>query len=300
MSNTRAGHAIVVGVDGSASALHAALWAADEAAQRKRPLRLVFAGDSLPFGNGVGLAPPQSYFDAIRVGGEQLLVAAETAIRRQHPGLEIHLELLTAAAVPTLIEQTRDARLLVLGSRGSGGFRGILVGSTAVALVAYGHCPVAVIRGRTPEAAPPVDGPVVVGVDGSATSDAAIAASFDEASWRNAALVAVLALDDATPQPVYSHQTPAARKVAEQNGHELLAERLAGWQDKYPDVVVRRVLTRAQPVEALLDNAADAQLIVVGSRGHGGFAGAILGSTSQALIYHAGCPLLVVRPTGGA
>jgi nucleotide-binding universal stress UspA family protein len=88
--------------------------------------------------------------------------------------------------------------------------------------------------------------------------------------------------------------------VAEQNGHELLAERLAGWQDKYPDVAVRRVLTRAQPVEALLDNAADAQLIVVGSRGHGGFAGAILGSTSQALIYHAGCPLLVVRPTGGA
>ena len=75
---------------------------------------------------------------------------------------------------------------------------------------------------------------------------------------------------------------------------------MAGWQDKYPDVAVRRVVTRAQPVEALLENAADARLLVVGSRGHGGFAGAILGSTSQALIYHASCPLLVVRPTGEA
>jgi len=297
MNNTKAGQPIVVGVDGSTSALHAALWAADEAAQRHLPLRLVFASNSFTLGTSGSMAPPQSYFDAVQVSGERLLAAAELAIRRQHPDLEIHLDALSDAAVPTLIEQTRDAQLLVLGSRGSGGFRGILVGSTAVALVAHGQCPVAVIRGRTPEAAPPADGPVVVGVDGSATSDAAIAASFDEASWRSAALVAVLALDDATPQPVYSHQTPAGREVAEQNGHELLAERLAGWQGKYPDVAVRRVVTRAQPVEALLENAADAQLVVVGSRGHGGFAGAILGSTSQALIYHASCPLLVVRPT---
>jgi nucleotide-binding universal stress UspA family protein len=300
MNNSKAGQPIVVGVDGSTSALRAALWAADEAAQRHRPLRLVFASNSFPLGSSGGLTPPQSYFDAVQVGGEQVLAAAETAIRRQHPGLEIDLHLLSAAAVPTLIEQTRDAQLLVLGSRGSGGFRGILVGSTAVALVAHGHCPVAVIRGRTPEATPPVDGPVVVGVDGSATSDAAIAASFDEASWRSAALVAVLALNDATPATDYIHPTPAGREAAEQNGRELLAERLAGCQEKYPDVAVRRVVTRAQPVEALLENAADAQLVVVGSRGHGGFAGAILGSTSQALIYHANCPVLVVRPTGEA
>lgn len=299
MDSNNVGRPIVVGVDGSTSAVHAALWAADEAAQRRHPLRLVFASNCFAFGDGGSLAPPQSYFDAVQTGGEQLLAAAETEVRGRHPDLDISVDLQTAGPVPSLIETTRGAQLLVLGSRGSGGFRGILAGSTAVALVAHGHCPVAVIRGRAHDGTPPTGGPVVVGVDGSATSDAAIGTAFDEASWRQSPLVAVLALDDATPQPAYSHQPRSSRELAEQSGQELLAERLAGWQDKYPDVTVHRVVTRDRPVQALLEHSADARLVVVGSRGHGGFAGAVLGSTSQALIYHATCPLLVVRPTVG-
>ena len=122
----------------------------------------------------------------MQAAGFQLLAEAESAIREVHPDLDIGVDLQTAGPVPSLLEQSEDALLLVLGSRGAGGFRGILVGSTAVALVAHGHCPVAVIRGATADASPPAEGPVVVGVDGSPTSDA-----FDEASWRGAELVAV-------------------------------------------------------------------------------------------------------------
>jgi nucleotide-binding universal stress UspA family protein len=86
------------------------------------------------------------------------------------------------------------------------------------------------------------------------------------------------------------------QEQVEQMENELLAQRLAGWQEKYPDVAVRRVVTSGRPVEQLLDQAAGAQLMVVGSRGNGGFSGMLLGSTSQALIRHATCPLLVVRP----
>jgi nucleotide-binding universal stress UspA family protein len=287
---------IVVGVDGSTSALHAALWAADEAAQRRLRMRLVYANNEFSFGATGGLAPPQSFFDAMQAAGFQLLADVESAVREVHPDLDISVNLQTAAPVPSLLAQTEDALLLVLGSRGTGGFRGLLVGSTAVALVAHGDCPVAVIRGATEDASPPAEGPVVVGVDGSPTSDAAIATAFDEASWRGAGLVAVHAWSEYASDHVRFEALDEGREQVEQVENELLAQRLAGWQEKYPDVDVRRVVTPGRPVEKLLDYAAGAQLIVVGSRGNGGFSGMLLGSTSQALIRHATCPLMVVRP----
>jgi nucleotide-binding universal stress UspA family protein len=299
MTMTTVGMPIVVGVDGSTSARHAALWAAGVAARRHHPLRLVFACDSYAFGYAGGLAPPQSYFDELQAAGELLLSDVETEIRRSHPGLEIAVEQQTAGPIPILIEQSVGARLLVLGSRGSGGFHGILAGSTAVALVAHGHCPVAVVRGAEPDAVPPAEGPVVVGVDGSANSDAAVASAFDEASWRGAELVALHSWLEYTSDTALPRRFDAEWAQLEQREEELLAERLAGWQEKYPDVAVRRVITQGRPVKRLLEHAVGAQLIVVGSRGHGGFSGMLLGSTSQALIYHAPCPLLVVRPNDG-
>ena len=121
-----------------------------------------------------------------------MLADADTAIRSLYPDLPITTALQTAAGpVPALIEQTDDALLLVLGSRGKGGFRGALVGSTAVSLVAHARCPVAVVRGDAPDSVPRTEGPIVVGIDGSEVSDAAIATAFVEASWRGAELVAV-------------------------------------------------------------------------------------------------------------
>jgi nucleotide-binding universal stress UspA family protein len=300
MTSTSARNSIVVGVDGSPSALHAALWAADVAARRGHPLRLMCASNvgAYTYGGMAGIAPPQSFFDAIEASGTQVLVEVETAIRRVHPDLLISTGLQTIdGAVPTLIEQSDDALLLVLGSRGTGGFRGALVGSTAVALVAHAHCPVAVIRGTAPGTVPPAEGPIVVGVDGSAVSDTAIATAFDEASWRGAELVAVHSWLEYISDPALDRWFGADWEQAQQTENELLAERLAGWQGKYPDVVVRRVVSQGRPAECLLEQAVGAQLVVVGSRGRGGFTGMLLGSTSQALMYYATCPVLVVRPT---
>jgi nucleotide-binding universal stress UspA family protein len=126
MTGSTIGRPVVAGVDGSASALHAALWAADVAARGHRPLRLLFASDDYAFGFAGGSAPPQSYFDQMRAAGEQLLAVAETEVRRRHPDLEIAVDLQSTGPVQALVEQTEHARILVLGSRGKGGFRGLL------------------------------------------------------------------------------------------------------------------------------------------------------------------------------
>lgn len=134
-------------------------------------------------------------------------------------------------------------------------------------------------------------------MDGSPTSDAAVATAFDEPSWRSADLVAVHAW---TEPFTYSRATNTEWLVSETAALERLAGRLAGRQEKYPDVTVQRVVNRNTPARSLLDNTVSAQLLVVGSRGHGGFTGMLLGSTGQALVHHAICPVLIVRPVPSA
>jgi nucleotide-binding universal stress UspA family protein len=286
------GRPIIAGFDGSDSARQAASWAADEAARRNVTLRLVTTVHMPVVGYGAaGLAV--DYTDDMSAYARQELDTLRSAIRAEHPDLTVDVRVLVGMPIPVLIDESAEALLVVLGSRGLGGFTGALVGSTAVALVAHGHCPVAVIRPGTS------DGPVVVGVDGSPTSDAALALAFDEASLDGAELVAVHTwLDygaDAGYTTAYAHVVDW--DVVHQHEQERLAERLAGWQEKYPDVTVRRVVSQDRPARCLLDQAAGARLLVVGSRGRGGFTGMLVGSTSQALVYHAPCPLLVARAT---
>jgi nucleotide-binding universal stress UspA family protein len=265
---------IVVGVDGSISALNAASWAANEAAFRRLPLHLLHAVNAaLSAAAYIGrFGAPTSFFEAIEADGRRHLAEAEAAVRQAHPGLEVDVDLQRGDPIPILINLSQTARLLVLGSRGLGGFSGILAGSTAVALVAHGHYAVAVIRGHAPDEAPPTAGPVVVGVDGSPTSETAIAMAFEEASLRNADLVAVHTWLDYSSDSsyVYSPQFLIDWDRIETEARELLAQRLAGWQEKYPDVTVHRVVTRDRPVHHLLAHVAQAQLLVVGSRGRGG------------------------------
>ena len=290
---------VVVGVDGSDSARHAALWAAVAAVHRHLPLRLVHAVKVPALAYPGGQAVDQQFFEELEQAGHRVLADVRAEIAEIHPELAVHTEVVIADAVATLVAESETAHLMVLGSRGLGGFTGILVGSTAVALVAHGNCPVAVIRGRTPDGIPPAGGPVVVGVDGSPTSEAAVAIAFEEASLRRCDLVAVHTWIEYQSDNTYAYarQFVMDWEAIETRERGTLAERLAGWQEKYPDVLVRRIVTRDRPVRALLEQAAEAQLLVVGSRGHGGFAGMLLGSTSQALIYHATCPLLVARPS---
>ncbi|GDY33805.1 universal stress protein [Gandjariella thermophila] len=289
--------AIVVGVDGSMSALHAVQWAAADAARRHLPLRLVhglmFIHATYP---GASTASQGLYDGTLAQGREWLRQAREAALAVS-ASLDVDTDMVESPPVPLLLEQSTTARTVVLGSRGLGGFTGLLVGSTAVALAAHGHCPVTVVRGRTLDQPPPTDGPVVVGVDGSPASEAAIELGFDESSFRRVDLVAVHAWSDITAAKALD--MPGVNIIwNEVRMHEerLLAERLAGWQEKYPDVRVRRIVVRDRPVRGLLAQGEHAQLIVVGSRGRGGFAGMLLGSTSQALLHHAPCPVTVTRP----
>ncbi|MGW4213555.1 universal stress protein [Lentzea sp. NPDC004789] len=283
---------IVVGVDGSASALAAVSWAAAECARHHVPLRLVH-----------GFMLPASDYPELLVTGDEVrhaieeqvrgwLTEAAAAARATAPDVEITTDILCCGAAGLLVEESTKARLVVVGSRGLGTVTGLIVGSTAVALVAHAHSPVVVVRGtETPH------GAVVVGVDGSPTSEAALAFAFDEASTRGVALVAVMTSQDFTVDTAYNVSRIAVDWAqVEEDERRLLAQRLAGWQEKYPDVEVRRVVLRDRPARALMRYAAEAQLLVVGSHGHGGFAGMLIGSTSQALVHHAPCPLAIVRP----
>jgi nucleotide-binding universal stress UspA family protein len=191
-----------------------------------------------------------------------------------------------------LIELSKTARQVVVGSRGLGTVTGLFIGSTAVALAAHAQSPVVVVRGT---AVP--GGPVVVGVDGSPTSEAALAFAFEEASLRNTSLTAITTVTDFAADSAYAMSRLGIDwGQVEEDERRLLAERLAGWQEKYPDVVVNRIALRDRPARALMRYGAEAQLLVVGSHGHGGFVGMLIGSTSQALVHHAPCPLAIVRP----
>jgi len=283
---------IAVGVDGSDSALRAVSWAAAEAVRRGSVIRLVSVAHLPPSGYQMAAPVPAEVIDQINEQSRQAAQQAQAVIEDRYAGLTVDTAVLTGPPVPALIEESANAQLMVLGSRGLGGFTGMLVGSTAVGLVAHGHCPVAVIRGDVASA-----GPVVVGVDGSPASAAAVALAFEEASLRGAELVAVHTWTEYGSDLGYASGRHFVQDwdSIEEREDALLAEQLAGWQEKYPNVSVRRVVTRDRPVRCLLDRSADAQLLVVGSRGRGGFTGMLLGSTSQALVYHATCPLLVAR-----
>jgi len=186
--------------------------------------------------------------------------------------------------------------MVVVGSAGRGALGDLLAGSTTAALAAHTRCAVAVIRGRDRSAAD-VEEPVVVGVDGSPVSEPALGLAFEEASLRGAPLVAVHAWLDADAVHVLAGAPSFVDREPQGDAEtRVLAESLAGWQEKYPEVTVRRVLEQDRPRHQLLDWSTRAQLIVVGSRGRGGFRGLMLGSTSHALVQHADCPVLVTRP----
>jgi nucleotide-binding universal stress UspA family protein len=281
---------VVVGVDGSESALHAVRWAAEEAVRRGLPLRLVHVY-STPVGLPGGLIEPAVVGDALREQGRRWLEEARQEVAAVSDDLHPSQVLAAASIVPILVKESRTASLLVLGTRGLGGFAGLLIGSTAVLLAGRAECPMVVVRGEES-----VHGPVVVGVDGLPTSEAAVAFAFAHASRHDADLIAVHALADPVAETLLlGHSEPPDFEPAQQRAHETLAERLAGWQEKYPDVHVTRDVVRDHPSAALLRHAEGARLVVVGTRGRGGFSGLVLGSTGQHLLHHAPCPVAVVR-----
>ncbi|MCP9270942.1 universal stress protein [Mycolicibacterium arenosum] len=286
---------IVVGVDGSAASDAAVRWAARDAALRNVELTLLHVVQ-LPAVSGVGyaIAPlPREFIEQQRDEGQRVIDAAHRIVEADFSPSErvvLRDELVTANPIPTLIDATKDAQLIVVGSRGRGAWRRGLFGSASNGLVHHSHCPVAVIRdpadGRVEH-----EGPVVVGVDGSPASELAVAMAFDEASRRSAELLAVHAWSDAVHSGIPVSAWPDFQPEAE----ETLAERMAGWQDRYPDVHVHRRVVFNQPARHLLEAAETAQLLVVGSHGRGGFAGMLLGSVSSTVVHATDTPVIVAR-----
>ncbi len=278
---------IVAAVDGSASSDAAVQWAAREALLRTAPLKLVHIVATPVITQVLAPAPvalDESHDEkARRIVGNAVDLARSIAGDAGASADFASAEIYYSAAIPTLIDLSKDAALVVVGSRGHSVLRHGLLGSVSTALVQHAHCPVAVIHDTVTPAA---DRPVVVGIDCTPASELATSVAFHEAALRGVELVAVHALSDSN----VSGRWPQTSEI-----EEVLAERLAGWCTQYPDVAVRRVVVRDQPAHNLAENAVNAQLLVVGSRGRGGFTGMMLGSVSRTLAHSVSVPLIIAR-----
>jgi len=286
---------VVVGVDGSAAAPEAVRWAAARAARDGALLRVVHAYE-LPVGIPTGVTEEGSILEALRRQGRHFLTAARDVAATVDPAPAVETELAAMSAATCLLRQSEEAALIVLGNQGRHPLTGLLVGSTGLALAGRAHCPVVLVRAAENGRAP-VTGPVVVGVDGTEASEPAVAFAFAEAAATGAPLVALHAWADSLFETALAGNNAPLdwdrhREVAE----EALAERLAGWQEKYPEVRVERELVHDRPGRALRRCAQTARLVVVGRRGRGGLRDLVIGSTSQHLLHHAPCPVAVVRP----
>lgn len=287
---------VVAGVDGSPSALQAVRWAAREAVRRGVPLRLLHVCHLTPVRHPRQVAPPAEYRNAILDQGRHWLTEAEEAAWHTEPGLAVIADMHEGFAADMLIRESRTARLVVLGSRGVGGFAGMLLGSVPVALTAHGHCPVVVVRSADDRRLPADTAPVLVGVDGSELSAAAVAFAFEAAAARAVPVIALHTWFDVDVSGTWA-AVPGTidwDHVRERAERALTAE-LVPWRAKYPNVEVGEIVERERPARALLRHGAGAALIVVGARGRGAVTGLGLGSVSQTLLHHAECPVAVAR-----
>jgi nucleotide-binding universal stress UspA family protein len=295
MLNTATKYGILVAVDGSAESDAAVAWATREAVLRHLPVTLFHAVAPVVVGWPVGQLYEEMP-DWQKDNGDQVIERARTVLAASLDGAEpppARTVMPYADVVPTLIEASKEASMLVVGSVGMGGLGRLLLGSVSSAVLQHAHCPVAVVRSGD-DAAPGANAPVVVGIDGSPASESATALAFDEASRRGVELVALHAWSDVGVFPVLGMHW----RDRERDGEEVLAERLAGWQEQYPDVHVRRELVCDKPARWLLEEAERAQLVVLGSRGRGGFPGMLLGSVSSAVAHAARIPVLIASAKG--
>jgi nucleotide-binding universal stress UspA family protein len=290
---------VVVGVDGSPSALAAVGAAAQEASLRGVELRVVHAFLWPAMHAPPGSSPLGPLTGALHETVERIVADAVERARSQNAGLHVSHAVIAGEASTVLQAQSRRAQLIVVGHRGSGGFAELLVGSTAVHLSAHARCPVMVVRGR-----PNPAGPVLVAVDGSPRGRPAIAFAFAfaEAALRSTDLIALHAWstwtdhgEHALGRPVEVVDLVGDVDRLRQEEERVLTQALSGQREQYPGVTVRPRLVRGRTRPVLIEASADAQLMVVGARGHGGFTGLLVGSVSQAALHHAHCPVTVVR-----
>lgn len=284
-------HTIVVGYDGSPSARDALDWAVDQAVAERRPLTIAYAASPSD-----SMWMDQAGFDQ-RTGerarltvGQGMLAEARAAATSRAPDLEIHDLLRAADPRDVLIRASQDAASVVLGSRGRGPVRSLLLGSVGVAVTRHAQCPVIVHR---PSKAGVEREGILVGVDTTEASMPVLEYAFDQASLRRQPLTVAYAFWQA---PAVTHTyTVAVPPVEDPVEQELaVAECLSGMSEKYPDVTVTREFLRGLADVALVQRGDTMDLLIVGSH-HGGAASQILfGSVAASVLEHATCPVAVV------
>ncbi|SCG34482.1 universal stress protein [Micromonospora inositola] len=284
------GDEILVGYDGSADATVALNWALDEAGRSGRPVRLAYVFEWLTVAGwiGPGLAPGAWPDEHARRQVEELVRKAAADAAAERPGHAVHGEVFDGPPALVLHERSTEAGMLVLGSRGHGGFGGLLAGSTAVSVTAHAHCPVVVVR----DGQAATSGPVVVGVDGSESSLLALGFAVERAEQRDVPVRVIRAWEPPGERRVPPGLDPEEATATERAAAE---DELARWRETFPDVEVDLRVSPGNPAALLVDASREAQLVVVGSRGRGGLRGMLLGSVSQQLLHHAHCPVAVVR-----
>ena len=285
--------AVVVALDGQNADGAAVDWAVDEAVRRGRPLHLVATGEqSSPESPLAPMVP----FDA--VDPTEALAQAAARVSRLVPDLDVRTTGIEGRLVPLLLGASETADTVVVTGRGTGRVRSVLLGSTAIQVASHASCPVVVVP---PDASPRPRGHVVVGVDGSPLSAEAVGYAYLQAAERGTGLTVVHAWQ---VDPIEESIRYAASDAfwSERSDPEIVvtAESLAGWAEKYPDVVVRRRVVRSAAVEAIVAESDGAGLVVVGSRGWGDVRGALLGSVSQGCLRRVHGPVAVVRPRAAA
>jgi nucleotide-binding universal stress UspA family protein len=289
---------IVVGVDGS-DAGHAALrWALEEGALRGAVVRPIHAWMVPVMASPVGVLPVSVDHDEIQASAaEQLRQWIEEACEAV-PHKDIAVDAATVEGTPAaaLLEASRGADLLVLGGRRHGALAGLLLGSVSHQCTHHAECPVALVP-ADPERLPWAGRPVVVGLDGSDGAVSALAWAAEEAGRREVPLHVIHAWDAPYLSPPGSI-VALNREAIEDDSRRLLDEIVDGVVDRARrrPPSVEKLSVPDSPGRALVEAGSSASMIVVGTRGRGGFAGLLLGSVSQHVIHHAPSPVVVIPP----
>ncbi|WP_024499824.1 universal stress protein [Gordonia amicalis] len=282
---------VVVAVDGSECALAAVRWAVGAAGREKRHLRVLSAVGMVPGAYApMAMMTSPALVEAMQAEASRAVDAAMALAKEIDPDVSVDGKIVGGSPMLALRHASSEAHQLVVGRRGLGGVRGLLLGSVSADAAAHAECPVVVVGGE-----PPTTGPVVVGVDGSPTSTTAIEHAFRQADLLQTSLLAVHAFGGFSGAAFYGRQEEQIIRQLRDEAMELLGEQLAGYPEDYPDVEIERRVEIGSPADEIVDAAESAQLVVVGTRGRGGFRGLMLGSTSRAVLQVASCPVMVTH-----
>lgn len=293
-------HSILVGVDGSLASLHALDWAIALAKKTKSSITIA-CSYSLPTFAAASLDGGFAALDDSTIQEGARVVLDSAAKRVKEAGIPVTAQIASGDPAGALVELSKDHNLVVVGTRGRSGFTERLLGTVSSALPAHAKCPVVVVPGRKlkdnePLPEIPEVKRIVVGVDGSSSAQGALHKAVDFAKLWNAELVAVAGV------PVTNGAGVLAWLPATVDHEQVLRDIATGLdmiidavEDENPGMKIRRIVLDGTGAELLTEFSQAADMLVVGSRGRGGFAGLLLGSTSQTILHHSKCPVLVVN-----